>query len=77
MYKRNRNTKVSGHSGLPEEVELRMMAERSEKRKEKRKKQYEEMVAKMNSFGIAPFERRRFFIGFIKWLEEQEGADEE
>ena len=72
MRKKNRNTRISGHSGLPEEVELQMMAERSEKRKEKRKKQYEEMVAKMDSLGIAPFERGRFFIDFIKWLEEQE-----
>ena len=68
---------VSGHSGLREEVELRMMAEKLERLEEQKEQRYKEMVAKMNSFGIAPFERRRFFICFIKWLEEQEGADEE
>ena len=74
MRKKNRNTRISGHSGLPEEVELRMMAEKLERLEQRKEQRYKEMVAKMNSLGIAPFERRRFFIGFIKWLEEQEGA---
>lgn len=60
---------VSGHSGLPEHVELRMIAEKAEERKKKKEKLFNEMVEKMNSYGIAPDERRRFFIEFIKWLE--------
>ena len=68
----SRGSRVSGHSGLPEEVELRMMAEKLERLEEQKEQRYKEMVAKMNSFGIAPFERRRFFIEFVKWLEEQE-----
>ena len=70
----SRGSRVSGHSGLREEVELRMMAEKAERLKQRKEQRYKEMVEKMNSLGIAPFERRRFFIEFMKWLEEQEGA---
>ena len=65
---------VSGHSGLPEAVELSMLAEKAEQEKRKRRARFEIMRDIMNSFGIAPKERRAFLIAFAKWLEQEEGG---
>ena len=61
--------KVSGHSGLPEEVELRMLAEKVMMSEIRRQKRFEAVLNLMNSLGIAPYERRTFIIAFAKWLE--------
>ena len=63
--------KVSGHSGLPEEVELRMLAEKVMMSEIRRQKRFEAVLNLMNSLGIAPHERRTFIIAFAKWLEER------
>lgn len=63
--------KVSGHSGLPEDVELRILVEKAEENRSRRESRYQEILAKMNSLGIAPTERRKFIIGFVKWLEKE------
>lgn len=65
---KQRNT-VSGHSGLPEDVELQQMADKAKAQKEKRQKQYESVLECINKQGIAPSERRRFIIGFAQWVE--------
>ena len=64
-------TRVSGHSGLPENVELRIMAENAERAKSRKKERYQAMLNLMNSMGIAPMERRTFIISFAKWLEQE------
>jgi len=62
-------TKVSGHSGLPEEVELRMMQERSDARKQKTEQMFSDILAVMTKNGIAPNRRRETIIAFAKWME--------
>ncbi|MBR4934462.1 MAG: hypothetical protein IKZ01_01175 [Anaerotignum sp.] len=61
--------KVSGHSGLPEEVELRMMQEKAEERRREKDKLFSEMLEVMNRNGVAPNERMRHLARFVKWLE--------
>ena len=68
-------TKVSGHSGLLEEVELRMLAEKAMMSEIKRKTRFEAVLNLMNSLGIAPHERKSFIIEFAKWIK-QEGLDD-
>lgn len=60
---------VSGHSGLPEKVELRMMQEKMEKRQKDNEFMYMEFLDLMNKHGIAPGERRKFIIRFSRWME--------
>ena len=64
-------TRVSGHSGLPEEVELRMMAEKEEALRRKKENLFSELLGVMKKYGIAPNERKRTVIAFVKWLEEK------
>ena len=64
-------SKVSGHSGLPEDVELRAMAEKAERAEMKRQAKFSAMIDLMNIMGIAPKERRAFIISFAKWLEQE------
>lgn len=68
IFVRNRNTKVSGHSGLREEVELAMLEEKSIKVKAKWDKRFSETETLINSFGMSPNEKRRFLIELIKRL---------
>ena len=59
---------VSGHSGLPEEVELRMLAEKVMMSEIRRQKRFEAVLNLMNSLVIAPHERRTFILSFAKWM---------
>lgn len=61
--------KVSGHSGLPEEVELRMLAEKEEALRRKKEMMFSELLAVMKKYGIAPNRRRETVIQFAKWME--------
>ena len=61
-------SKVSGHSGLPEEIELRMMEEKMQRNEEKREMRFVAVLDLMNSLGIAPHERKAFIIAFAKWM---------
>ena len=63
---------VSGHSGWPEDVELRALEEKAERVATKKQARFTAMLELMNSLGIAPRERRTFIIGFAKWLEQEE-----
>lgn len=60
--------KVSGHSGLPEEVELRMLEEKIEKKRIETEQMYQDFLRLMNFHGIAPSKRRMFLVRFSKWL---------
>ena len=62
-------SKVSGHSGLPEEIELRMMEEKMQGNKERKEERFRSVLDLMNSLGIAPHERKTFIIAFAKWME--------
>lgn len=64
-------TNVSGHSGLPEAVELEQMARRSEERKAKTIHRYKTLLSTMDRLGIAPHERQTFFIQFMKWVKKE------
>lgn len=59
---------VSGHSGLPEEVELRILAEKVMMSDIRRQKRFEAVLDLMNEMGIAPHERKTFIISFAKWM---------
>lgn len=62
-------TKVSGHSGLPEDIELRMMDEKIKKKREETEQMFQDFLRLMMFHGIAPHERKKFLIRFAKWLE--------
>ena len=61
--------KVSGHSGLPEEVEIRMLVEKAEKNKARQEQRFNDLLDFLRKLGIAPNERRKFIISFLKWME--------
>lgn len=61
--------KVSGHSGLREDIELRMMAEKAKAAEVKRLKRFDAILDLMNKLGIDPKERKEFIIRFAKWLD--------
>lgn len=67
-------TKVSGHSGLPEEVELRMMQEKAEAIKRKKEAMYSEILEVMKRYGVAPNERLRTIAAFVRWMEQEKGG---
>ena len=62
-------SKVSGHSGLREDVELRMMAEKAKAAEMRKLKRFDAILDLMNKLGIAPKERKEFIIRFAKWLD--------
>ena len=64
-------TKVSGHSGLPEEVELRMMQEAAEECRKKKEKMFSDLLAVMKRYGVMPSRRRETIIAFAKWMEDK------
>lgn len=64
-------SKVSGHSGLPEDVEIRMMVEKAEKNKARQEQRFRDQLEFLRKLGIAPSEMRSFIISFVKWMEGQ------
>lgn len=60
---------VSGHSGLPESVELRMLCEKHEQAKEKRDAQLRKIYAVLDK--MPKQERNRMIIEVIKHYEEE------
>ena len=62
---------ISGHSGLPEHVELRMMQEKAEENQRKKEKMFSELLGVMQKYGIMPGRRRETIVAFAKWLEEK------
>ena len=65
------SSRVSGHSGLPEEVELRMMQEKEEALRRKKEEMFSELLAVMKKYGVMPSRRRETIIAFAKWMEEK------
>ena len=68
IFVRSRNTKVSGHSGLREEVELAMLETKSIEVKAKWDKRFLETETLINSFGMSPEQKRQFLIELAKRL---------
>lgn len=56
--------KVSGHSGLPESVELRQLEEKYNRQKEKRDQQMDIVCGVLEK--MPKIEQRRFFSELIK-----------
>ena len=61
-------TNVSGHSGLPEHIELQMMADKAQQVADRKEEQRKRILDLMNEMGIAPHERKTFIISFAKWM---------
>lgn len=55
---------VSSHSGLPEEIEIRMLEEKAKRNKQKRDEQMNTVCSVLDT--MPPDVRRRFLVTLIK-----------